>query len=223
VKNYVPILVIKLAKALLENTNLKPEDGVNVLFNGLVKERVGSVPAVKEMDKGVRTELGDQIAQWGITHAEWGNDEEERGANKEFGAFLNGPLATLVGGEGVMCSAMGAADLVSAKEFAARGAVTTTLQEFAVCVGLGEGVEGFGDIREGVTFEEGQITEICWTGNDGGWNDELCERTIRSTNLNGNLNRLEGLLLRMPRLRVLELSGNKTLTGMYVMFDLSVF
>ena len=198
VKIYVPILVMKLAKALLENANLKPEDGVNILFNGLVKERVGSAPAVKDMDKGVRTELGDRIVQWGIAHAEWGKDEEERGANKEFGAFLNGPLAALIGGEGgVVCGAVGAANLVLAKEFAARGAVITTLQEFAVCVGLEGGGEG--EIREGVTFEEGQITEIIW----------------KKMNLNGNLNRLDGLLLRMPRLQVLDLHKNGALKGMW--------
>ena len=137
--------------------------------------------------------------QWGIAHAEWGNDDEERGANKAFGAFLNGPpLAALVGGEGgVVCSAMGAADLVSAKELTARGAVITTLQEFAVCVGLEGGGEG--DIREGVTFEEEQITEIIW----------------KKMNLNGNLNLLEGLLLKMPRIRVLDLGGNSALTGMW--------
>jgi hypothetical protein len=86
---------------------------------------------------------------------------------------------------------------VSAKDLAARGAVITTLREFAVCAGLGGGGEG--DIMKGVSFDEGQITEIKW----------------KNLNLNGNLNRLEGLLLRMPRLRVLDLSGNRALKGVW--------
>jgi hypothetical protein len=160
VKIYVPNLVVKLAEALLENTSLKPEDGVNILLNGLVKERVGSAPAVKDMDKGVRTELGDRIVQWGIAHAEWGKDEEERGANKEFGVFLNTPLAALIEGEGgVACGAVGAANLVSAKECAARGAVITTLQEFAACVGL-EGGPDHGDHLE----EDESKREPEWVG-----------------------------------------------------------
>ena len=91
---------VELANALLDNPNLKAEDGVDVLLDGLVKTRVGSSvkPPVQLMTSGDREMLGDRIVRWGIEHGDWGTDDEEKAATVvAFDAFVNGSLAALVG------------------------------------------------------------------------------------------------------------------------------
>jgi hypothetical protein len=218
---------------LLDNPNLKAKGGVNVLLDGLVKNRVGSSvkPPAQLMAPDVRATLGDRIVRWGIEHGDWGTDDAEKEKRiVALDAFVNGPLATLVGcgadaayaavveakeggggGEqeeemegkcdnniiqSVKCGDGGREDMTKARELIATKMVVVTLKEFAVCVGLAGGADG--DIKDGVVFdEEGHITKINWHGK----------------NLNGNLDRLGDVLKRMPRLQVLDLSGNKALTG----------
>jgi hypothetical protein len=226
---------VKLAEALMDNPNMKAEDGANVLLDGLVKTRIGSSvkPPALLMAPDVRATLGDRIVRWGIEHGDWGTGEEEKEKHVvEMDAFIIGPLATLVGcgtdtaveakeGEGgeqkeekkgkcdnniiqsVKCGDGGRDDMTKAKEWTAAKMVAVTLKEFAVCVGLAGGAGG--NIKSGVEFdEEGHITKIDWT----------------VKNLNGNLDRLGDVLKRMPRLQVLNLSGNSALTGTCVVLCL---
>jgi hypothetical protein len=69
-----------------------------------------------------------------------------------------------------------------------------TLRDFAKCVGLAADK----NVEEGVECDErGQITKIQW----------------KRKNLNGNLDMLGDELERMPRLQLLDLEGNNSLTG----------
>jgi hypothetical protein len=98
--------------------------------------------------------------------------------------------------QSVACGDGGRDDMTKARERIATKMVVVTLKEFAVCVGLAGGAGG--DIKGGVEFdEEGHITKIDWKGK----------------NLNGNVSTLGDVLRRMPRLQVLNLCGNKALTG----------
>jgi hypothetical protein len=194
-------LAVNLADALLENTNLKPKDGAEVLFHGLVNKRVGSaVAAVEEMDEGTRTDLGDRIVRWGIDHPHWGMDAAEKQKNiKAFSAFLNGSLAMLVvnGPENAMwCGDEGKERLVKTRERVRREVIIQTLREFAAAVGLTSGADG--DVKEDVTLnEEGEITKIEW----------------KQKALHGDLSKFNDLGGRIPRLEVLDFGGNSYLNG----------
>ena len=200
-------LAVNLADALLKNTQLKPEDGADVLFHGLVERRVGSaVAAVEEMDEYTRANLGDRIVKWGIEHPHWGMDvKEQLTNNKEFGAFVDGPLATLIeienGSEDAAilfpwCGVKGKERIVEARGRVRKGVVSQTLKEFAAAVGLLGGADG--DVMDGVTFdEEGEITKIEWV----------------KKGLNGDLSKFDDLGGRMPRLEVLDLADNENLVG----------
>ena len=64
-------LAVDLAEAVMDNPNMKAEDGANVLLDGLVKTRVGSSvksPAQLMTRPGDRETLGDRIVRWGIEH-----------------------------------------------------------------------------------------------------------------------------------------------------------
>ena len=211
-------LAVELAGALLGNLHLGAEDGVNVLRDGLVRTRgVGSSvkPPVQLMEPGVRASLGDRIVRWGIE--QWG-DEGERGKHVvSFEAFVNGPLALLVGCgvegaaeedeageekkgnsessvESIACGGEGRRRLVEAREWATKKVAVATLRDFAKCVGLSADK----NVEEGVECDErGQITKIQW----------------KKKNLNGNMDMIGDVLERMPRLQLLDLSQNNALTG----------
>jgi hypothetical protein len=99
------------------------------------------------------------------------------------------------GDEGDACLAK-TRDWIQKESAISKSGVVKTLKEFAICVGLSGGADG--EIREGVEFDmEGQITEISW-GFKG---------------LNGKLDDFQNLRAKMPKLRVLELYRNPSLTG----------
>jgi hypothetical protein len=227
-------LAVELAGALLGNSNLGAEDGVNVLRDGLVRTRgVGSSvrPPVQLMEPGVRESLGDRIVRWGID--QWGDEGEREKHVVAFEAFVNGPLALLVGCgteeeggggeageekkgnidensvESIACGDKGVNCLEEAREWIKEMMVVETLKDFAKCVGVLDGAGG--NSREGVTFDgERQVMKIEW----------------KEKNLNGNLDRLGDLgdLLaeKMPRLQVLDLSDNSSLTGDIAQLNLPV-
>jgi hypothetical protein len=216
-----------LADALLGNPVLNPEVGVRVLHDGLVKERGGGLirgkgvdptvrPLAQRMDGRARVELGDRIVQWGID--QWGNEGEREKNIVAFEAFVNGPqLAMLVGcgvegaaeedeageekkgnsensDQSITCGVEGERCLAEAREWITKKMVAETLKDFAKCVGLAADKS----VEEGVECDErGRITKISW----------------RSKNLNGSLSMLGDVMERMPRLQVLDLLGNKLLTG----------
>jgi hypothetical protein len=226
---------VALADALLDNPTLKAEDGVNVLLDGLVKNRVGSSvkPPAQLMAPDVRATLGDRIVRWGIKHGDWGtNDAEKEKHIVELDAFVNGPLATLVG-----CAA-DAADTSSVVEAKEGGGEEQEEEKEGKCdnnmiqsVACGEG--GRDDItkaRERIATKMVVVTLkefaecVGLAGGAGGdikdgveFDEEgqITKIDWKKKNLNGNLegDRLGDVLKRMPRLRVLDLRGNEALTG----------
>jgi hypothetical protein len=232
---------VDLACALLDNPNLKAEDGVNVLLDGLVKNRVGSSvkPPAQLMAPDVRATLGDNIVTWGIEHGDWGRDEEEKEKRVvEMDAFVNGPLATLVG-----CGADAAdAAVVEAKEGGGgeqeeekEGKCDNNIIQSVAC---GDG--GRDDMTKArewiatkmvvVTLKEFALCVGLTGGADGDIKDGvefdkegyITKIDWKRKNLNRNLDRLGDVLKRMPRLQVLDLGENKGLTGVVDKLVLSV-
>jgi hypothetical protein len=166
------------------------------------------------MDERARVELGDRIVQWGIE--QWGENEMDKHV-VAFEAFVNGPLALLVGcgvegaaaedeageekkgnsensDQSIACGGEGRRLLAEAREWITKKMVGETLKDFAKCVGLAADK----NVEEGAEFAgEGQNTKIEW----------------KEKNLNGNLDRFGDLAEKMPRLLVLDLSDNTALTG----------
>ena len=210
----------------MDNPNLKAEDGVVVLLDGLVKTRVGSSvkPPAQLMTPDVRAALGDRIVRWGIEHGDWGTDDEEKEKHVfGFDAFVNGLFATLVG-----CGAEGGGAKTGGreggKEVVTEGKGDSSIQNIT-CGVEGEtrlkekrtwvkevmvvetlkdfakcvGLSVDADVMDGVTREfgeKGQITKIKW-----------------NKRLNGNLDKFTDLAGRMPRLQVLDLKYNEVLKG----------
>jgi hypothetical protein len=222
-------LAVELAEALMDNPNMKAEDGANVLLDGLVKTRiVGSSvkPPAQLMAPDVRATLGDKIVRWGIEHDDWGMGDEEKAANVvEFDAFVNRSLTALVGpsveGEGGGVEAGGGEE----KEEKEGKGGDSSIQNVTYGVDGGEiladkrewiekvmVVETLKDFAKcvGLNLDEHELMDGVEFDEKGhitknGWSKKA---------LNGNLDKfVEDLAARMPRLQVLDLSQNSALKG----------
>ena len=227
-------LAVDLAEAVMDNPNMKAEDGANVLLDGLVKTRVGSSvksPAQLMTRPGDRETLGDKIVQWGIEHGDWGTGDEEKAEKVvEFDAFVNGSLTTLVGpsveGERGEVEAEGGEE----KEGNEGKGKTDSIIQNVTC-----GVDGKKLLKEKREWiKEKMVVETlkdfakCVGLNldeydlmDGVEFDE--KRQITKIEwfekaLSGNLDKFTNLAGRMPRLQVLDLFGN-ALKGTFTRVD----
>jgi hypothetical protein len=96
--------------------------------------------------------------------------------------------------QSIACGVEGERCLAKARKWITKKMVVETLKDFAKCVGLAADK----NVERGVEFDgEGKIKKIKW----------------KERKLNGNLDMLGDVLVRMPRLQLLDLSVNFSLTG----------
>jgi hypothetical protein len=230
---------VDLAGALMNNPNLKAEDGVVVLLDGLVKTRVGSSvkPPAQLMTPDVRAALGDRIVRWGIEHGDWGTCDEEKVAMvAKFDVFVNGSLKTLVGssmkGEGGGVEAGGEEEKEAKEE---KGKTDSSIQNVTCGDTGGKHLENTREWIKGVMVVETlkDFAKIVGLSVDAeamegvtrefGEKGQITKIRWKGKNLNGNLDKLTDFLAkRMPRLQVLDLGENDALKGDLTQWHLPV-